>query len=92
MSPDGKQAISASWDKTLKIWDLKAGTQLRTLTGHSGPVLGVAVSPDGASRHQVVGRAKPSNSEGSGRAEADRSAAPALPSVSSMRRRHQRAR
>jgi len=35
VTPDGKRAISASWDKTLKVWDLETGRDLRTLAGHS---------------------------------------------------------
>ncbi|MEG5018495.1 hypothetical protein QUB20_21300, partial [Microcoleus sp. B4-C2] len=33
IAPDGKTAISASRDKTLKIWDTETGTELLTLTG-----------------------------------------------------------
>ena len=29
-SPDGRQAISASRDKTVKLWDLALGTVVRT--------------------------------------------------------------
>ena len=47
VTPDGKRAVSASGDKTLKVWDLETGVALRTLQGHSGPVTGVAVTPDG---------------------------------------------
>ena len=47
IAPDGKRAISASYDKTLKIWDTDTGIELRTLTGHTGPVRGVAIAPDG---------------------------------------------
>jgi WD40 repeat protein len=47
IAPDGKRAISASSDKTLKIWDTDTGIELRTLTGHTGPVRGVAIAPDG---------------------------------------------
>jgi len=47
IAPDGKTAISASSDKTLKIWDTETGRQLQTLTGHTKPVLGVAIAPDG---------------------------------------------
>ncbi|MGH9455603.1 MAG: hypothetical protein ACRD2O_16715 [Terriglobia bacterium] len=25
VTPDGKRAISASWDRTLKVWDLASG-------------------------------------------------------------------
>ena len=34
MTADGKRAVSASWDKTLKVWDLETGRELRTLQGH----------------------------------------------------------
>ena len=44
---DGKRAVSASGDKTLKVWDLETGRELRTLEGHSGDVHGVAVTADG---------------------------------------------
>ncbi|KDR59337.1 WD40 repeat domain-containing protein, partial [Limnospira platensis] len=33
-------------DATLKLWDLATGSQLATLTGHSGAVYAVAISPD----------------------------------------------
>ena len=45
--PDGRRVVSASHDKTLKVWDLDSGRLLRTLKGHSDRVHGVAVSPDG---------------------------------------------
>jgi hypothetical protein len=45
--PDGRSLVSGSYDKTLKIWDPKTGTQLRTLEGHSSPVVAVAFSGDG---------------------------------------------
>jgi WD40 repeat protein len=47
IAPDGKTAISASWDKTLKIWDTETGTEVRTLTGHTNSVNAVAIAPDG---------------------------------------------
>ena len=51
VSPDGRRAVSASSDHTLKVWDLETGEELRTLVGHTDQVNGVAVSPDG--RHAV---------------------------------------
>ena len=47
VTPDGKRALSASDDNTLKIWDLHSGTELRTLKGHTECVTAVAVTPDG---------------------------------------------
>ena len=44
--PDGRRAVSASRDRTLKVWDLETGEVLRTLEGHSGVVMAVAVTPD----------------------------------------------
>ncbi len=47
ITPDGKQAVSASGDNTLKLWDLATGEELATLTGHSDSVNAVAITPDG---------------------------------------------
>ncbi|MDT9178410.1 MAG: WD40 repeat domain-containing protein, partial [Limnospira sp. PMC 1238.20] len=47
IAPDGFRAVSASMDKTLKLWDLERATELATLTGHSRGVNAVAIAPDG---------------------------------------------
>ncbi|MBW4505089.1 MAG: hypothetical protein KME64_01000 [Scytonematopsis contorta HA4267-MV1] len=47
VTSDGNYVVSASWDKTLKIWELKTATELITLIGHSDEVVGVSVTPDG---------------------------------------------
>ncbi|MDT9195436.1 WD40 repeat domain-containing protein, partial [Limnospira sp. PMC 1245.20] len=47
IAPDGKRAVSASDDNTLKLWDLETGTELATLTGHSDDVNAVVIAPDG---------------------------------------------
>ena len=46
-SPDGARIVSASLDKTLKIWDAATGAELTTLTGHTSAMRAVAYSPDG---------------------------------------------
>jgi WD40 repeat protein len=47
LSADGRRAVSASSDNTLKIWDVDSGMEVRTLAGHSSFVNGVALSADG---------------------------------------------
>jgi WD40 repeat protein len=47
VSPNGQILASASWDKTIKLWNLHNGELLRTFNGHSSWVHSVAISPDG---------------------------------------------
>ncbi|KAJ9601901.1 hypothetical protein H2200_013616 [Cladophialophora chaetospira] len=46
-SPDGKQLVSASHGRTVRLWDTGSATPLQTLEGRSGGVSAVAFSPDG---------------------------------------------
>jgi WD40 repeat protein len=45
-SLDGTQIVTASWDKTARVWKTD-GTLLATLQGHSGEVWSAAFSRDG---------------------------------------------
>jgi WD40 repeat protein len=45
-SPDGKQVVSGSHDKTVRLWDAVIGALLYTLEGHSDMVDSVAFSPN----------------------------------------------
>jgi WD40 repeat protein len=47
LSPEGRVALSASRDGTLRVWDTQSGDTLWTLEGHDGPVTAAALSPDG---------------------------------------------
>jgi WD40 repeat protein len=45
-SPDGRFALSGSFDNTLRLWDLGTGKELRSFTGHTYYVTAVAFSPN----------------------------------------------
>jgi WD40 repeat protein len=47
LSGDGRLAVSASSEKTLKVSDVEGGRELRTLSGHRHSVSAVAMTPDG---------------------------------------------
>jgi WD40 repeat protein len=47
LTPDGRRAVSASYDGTLRVWDLESGQSVNTLEGHTHWVWGVTLTPDG---------------------------------------------
>jgi WD40 repeat protein len=46
LSRDGKLALTGSYDRSARLWDLTTGTQLLSFTNHNLPVTGVALTPD----------------------------------------------
>jgi WD40 repeat protein len=49
---DGRSVLSASADRTLRLWDLETGAELRRFEGHEDWVLSVTVLAD---RHTLSG-------------------------------------
>src|SRR5439155_25951287 len=48
-SPDGSTlAVGGGYWETVCLWDLRQGTELRSLEGHANNIRSVAFSPDGA--------------------------------------------
>ncbi|ETO07442.1 hypothetical protein RFI_29950, partial [Reticulomyxa filosa] len=47
-SPDGTKIVSCSTDKTIRLWDIASGKEIKKLEGHLHWVLGVQFSPDGS--------------------------------------------
>jgi len=46
LSSDGQFALSGSWDRTMRLWDLNTGSTVRTFQGHTKDVFSVAFSGD----------------------------------------------
>jgi WD40 repeat protein len=47
VTPDGRRAVSASTEGTLRVWDLESGQTLRTLVGHTNDFWAAVITPDG---------------------------------------------
>src|SRR5262249_51237295 len=43
----GRQALSGGGDAKVRLWDAATANPIRTMTGHTSPVQGVALSPNG---------------------------------------------
>ena len=70
LTPDGASVVSASWDGTVRVWELSTGRLVHTLEGHTDTVWAVELTRDGrlavsASRDDGRGdREAPSRVEG----------------------------
>jgi WD40 repeat protein len=47
IAADGRRMLSGGMDKTIRLWDVQTGAQLKKLIGHSDLVTSVAFLPDG---------------------------------------------
>jgi WD40 repeat protein/TPR repeat protein len=47
-SPDGRRILTASSDRTARVWDAATGRQMLLLSGHTDVVRSAAFSPDGS--------------------------------------------
>ena len=47
VTPDGRLALTGTWDSKVRLWDVRAGRCLRTLDGHSEEIQAVDLTPDG---------------------------------------------
>lgn len=52
-TPNGKQIVTGSGDKTAKLWDITTGTEIRRFEGHTSGITSLAISPDG--KHLLTG-------------------------------------
>ena len=47
LAPDGSTIATASYDRTIRLWNPATGVELRVLRDHTDAVFGLAFSPDG---------------------------------------------
>ena len=45
--PDGQRAAAGCSDKTIDLWDITTGKQLKAAPGHEGPVFTLALTKNG---------------------------------------------
>ena len=58
-SPDGTRVVTASGDKTARVWDAAAGKTLPPALEHQAEVVSVAFSPDGTRVATAISLAAP---------------------------------
>jgi len=46
LSSDGQFCVSSSWDKSLRLWDIKSGKTIQNFLGHQKDILSVCFSKD----------------------------------------------
>ena len=46
-SPDGKLALTASWDETARVFEVATGKELQVLSGHTSSINSAVFSPNG---------------------------------------------
>src|SRR5262249_58116900 len=63
LSPDGSKGLSGSFDKSLRLWDLKTSRPLRHLPGHKANIWCVEFSADGKRALSAGGSQKPGDAE-----------------------------
>jgi WD40 repeat protein len=47
LTPDGRRAVTAGRDMTIRVWDVDKGIRLQVMEGHRHAVGALALSPDG---------------------------------------------
>ncbi|MEQ9669771.1 protein kinase domain-containing protein [Coleofasciculus sp. G2-EDA-02] len=47
ISPDGETLVSGNADKTIRLWHLKSGQEIRKITGYAKPINYFAINSDG---------------------------------------------
>ena len=47
-SPDGSRIVTASADRTARVWDAQTGAALTSFSGHTNQVVTASFSPDGS--------------------------------------------
>jgi len=47
LTRDGRLSVSAHFDTLVRLWDVRAGRELRRFQGHKQMVTAVALTPDG---------------------------------------------